>query len=156
MADYFLESSALIKRYKIEPGTDIVNSLFIPTHRLFYLNLAAFEVRKVFCRLYRYPMNQDRPVSRKEYERLLAFFDQDLIAMHCLDLDDRMLRKIDAILDKVWLKSIFDLAQLSAFLTAQEQYPDLIFVCSDVRSNLVEAAKIFVADRYVLVPERSM
>lgn len=57
MARYFLESSAFIKRYKREFGTDFVNSLFGNAHELFYLNLAIVEIRKVFYRLWKYPQN---------------------------------------------------------------------------------------------------
>ena len=56
MARYFLESSALVKRYKQEVGTDVVDRLFdFENHELFDLNLAEIEVRKVFYRLWKHP-----------------------------------------------------------------------------------------------------
>ncbi|OIO72213.1 MAG: hypothetical protein AUJ85_10630 [Elusimicrobia bacterium CG1_02_37_114] len=57
MAKYFLESSAFLKRYKEEPGSDYVNNLFTNTSELLFLNLAIVEIRKVFFRLYKYRRN---------------------------------------------------------------------------------------------------
>ena len=75
--------------------------------------------------------------------------------MQRFNIDERMVQNTDIILEKVWLKSIFDLVQLSAFLVIREQYPGLVFICSDIRSNLIKAARIFVTEEYILIPEHS-
>jgi hypothetical protein len=72
--------------------------------------------------------------------------------MKRINFTDEMIEKSTSILEKVWLKSVFDLAQLSAYLIAKETYPDLIFVCSD-KSRLIEAAKLFVDVNHIKIPE---
>lgn len=67
MSKYFLESSAFIKRYKSETGSDVVNNLFNNNHGLFYLNLAIIEIRKVFYRLWKYPLHQDNRITEEEF-----------------------------------------------------------------------------------------
>jgi hypothetical protein len=82
MPKYFLESSAFIKRYKSEIGSDVVNNLFNDNHDLFYLNLAIIEIRKVFYRLLKYPLNQDGQITEEEFNRLNRLFDADSLQMH--------------------------------------------------------------------------
>jgi len=65
-----------------------------------------------------------------------------------------MLDKADTILEKVWIPDIFDLAQLSAFLISREEYHDLLFVCSDQRSKLINGAKEIIGEANVIVPEQ--
>ena len=48
MTRYFLESSALVKRYKQEPATDVVDGLFAGDDELYYLNLAVIESSQGF------------------------------------------------------------------------------------------------------------
>ncbi len=83
MAKYFLESSALIKRYKQESGTDFVNSLFKDSHQLFYLNLTIIEIRKVFYRLWKYPQHLENdnlnPITESEFSNLESRFAADLL-----------------------------------------------------------------------------
>jgi len=155
MARYFFESSAFVKRYKKETGSDFINKLFQEQHDLFYLNLAIIEIRKVFYRLYKYPqlLERDIQITKEEFEKLNSQLAVDLLKMHRIEFTDEMIEKSIKILEKVWLKSVFDLAQLSSFLIAKEIYPDLIFVCSDRRSKLIEAAKIFISESEIKIPE---
>jgi len=50
MAEYFLDSSALVKRYIEEPGTDHVLQLFGKGHRLVVSHLARVEVTSALAR----------------------------------------------------------------------------------------------------------
>jgi len=154
MAKYFLESSAFVKRYKKEKGSDFVNNLFIEGHDLFYLNLAIVEVRKVFYRLYLWPQNLegDIQITEEEFQKLESEFATDLLKMHKIDFTNEMIERTTAILKKIWLKSVFDLAQLSSFLIAKEVYPDLIFICSE-KSKLIKAARVFVNPTDIKIPE---
>lgn len=153
MASYFLESSALVKRYKTEAGTDFIDGLFSDQNELFYLNLAIIETRKVFYRLWRHPQGIDQPITESEFRASMAQFAHDLRAMNRIEFTDEMIEKSDEILERIWLRSIFDLAQLAAYLIAKEEYPDLIFVCADERSHLVSAALSFVPEDSVIVPK---
>jgi len=155
MAKYFLESSAFVKRYKTELGSNLVNRLFDEKHELFYLNLAIIEIRKVFYRLYKWTQNLegDRPITEKEFQFLESQFAADLLTMKRIEFTDEMIEKSTEILEKIWINSVFDLVQLSAFLIVKEIYPDLIFICSDKRSNLIGAASVFVNSTEIRVPE---
>lgn len=154
MAKYFLESSAFVKRYKQESGSDFLNRLFTEEYDLFYLNLAIIEVRKVFYRLYLWPQNLEgnSRMTEEEFQKLESKFAADLLKMHRIDFTNEMIEKTAKILEKIWLKSVFDLAQLSSFLIAKEIYSDLIFVCSE-KSKLIKAARIFVNSTNIKIPE---
>jgi predicted nucleic acid-binding protein len=154
MAKYYLETSAFVKRYKKEEGSDFINKLFNEEHDLFYLNLAIIEIRKVFYRLYLWPQNLEgnSRITKEQFLALNARFAQDLLKMKRINFTDEMIEKSTSILEKVWLKSVFDLAQLSAYLIAKESYPNLIFVCSE-KSKLIGVAKLFVDVNNIKIPE---
>jgi predicted nucleic acid-binding protein len=154
MARYFIESSALIKRYKHEYGSETVNDLFDVNNELFCLNLAVMEVRKVFYRLWRYPLQQDTQISEEEFHKLESRFAADLSIMNRIAFTEEMVQRSTEILEKVWIPNIFDFAQLIAYKITKEEYDDIIFVCSDVRSNLVSATRELFGDNYLLVPEQ--
>ncbi len=152
MPKYFLETSAFLKRYKEEAGSNIVNSLFNNRHELFYLNLAIIEIRKVFYRLRKYPLQQDDPITEEEFNALSSRFAEDILQMQRIEFTEEMIGQAIAILEKAWVPNIFDLAQLSAYLIAKKEYPDIIFVCSDERSKLIEGVKQFVREGDIIIP----
>ena len=152
MSKYFLESSAFIKRYKNEAGSDIVNNLFNNNHDLFYLNLAIFEIRKAFYRLWKYPLQQENQITEEEFKSLVSRFAADTRQMYRIEFTEEMIERASSVLEKIWIRSIFDLAQLTAYLIAKQEYPDMIFVCSDERSKLIEGVKQFVQERDIIVP----
>ena len=152
MPKYFFESSAFIKRYKSETGSDVVNNLFNNNHDLFYLNLAIIEIRKVFYRLRKYPLQQDDPITEEEFKALSSKFAEDILQMQRIEFTEEMIGQTISVLERVWIPNIFDLAQLSAYLIAKQEYSDMIFVCSDERSKLIEGVKQFVQEGDIIVP----
>src|SRR4030042_3800689 len=152
MSKYFLESSAFIKRYKSETGSDVVNNLFNNNHGLFYLNLAIIEIRKAFYRLWKYPLQQENQITEEEFKSLVSRFAADTRQMYRIEFTEEMIERASSVLEKIWIRSIFDLAQLTAYLIAKQEYPDMIFVCSDERSTLIEAVKRFVPENDVIIP----
>ncbi|MDI6766955.1 MAG: type II toxin-antitoxin system VapC family toxin [Bacteroidota bacterium] len=152
MQKYFLETSAFLKRYKVEAGSDIVNRLFENKSELFYLNLAIIEIRKVFYRLRKYPLQQDNPITEEDFNTLTSRFAADILQMQRIAFTEEMIEEAITILEKVWIPNIFDLTQLSAYLIAKKEYPDIIFVCSDERSKLIEGVKQFVQARDIIIP----
>ena len=152
MPKYFLETSAFLKRYKEEAGSNIVNNLFNNRHELFYLNLAIIEIRKVFYRLRKYPLQQDDPITEKEFNALSSRFAEDILQMQRIEFTEEMIGQAISVLERVWIPNIFDLAQLSAYLIAKQEYSDMIFVCSDERSKLIEGVKQFVQEGDIIVP----
>lgn len=121
---------------------------------IFHLNLALIEVRKVFYRLWKYPFphEQVHQISEQDFKALESALARDLQRMKQIEFTDEMLERAVSILGVVWLKSAFDLAQLAAYLVAKDEYPDLVFACSDERSNLLDAARDFVNEEDILVP----
>src|SRR5262245_44309580 len=72
MATYFLDSSALVKRYHLEAGTAKVNRLFSEQHsRHFIARLAVVEVQSALV--------------RKVREGLVSLTDFDLVRQKFLD-----------------------------------------------------------------------
>ena len=123
MGHYFLESSALVKRYKQETGTAFIDRLFAEeTHELFYLNLAVIEIRKVFYRLWKYPQGGEKEVqiTDEAFMALEKAFANDLRRMRRIAFTEDMIDQSIKILEQVWVRSVFDLAHLSAYLVAQE------------------------------------
>jgi len=97
---------------------------------LFYLNLAIVEVRKVILRLWKNPLNQDAQITEDEYQYLESRFAADVKGMQEISFTEEMINKSLDFLrtaseNNVWIKSSFDLAQLTAYITAQEEINDL-------------------------------
>src|SRR4030042_1154592 len=115
MSKYFLESSAFIKRYKPEIGSDVVNNLFNNNNDLFYLNLAIIEIRKVFYRLWKYPLHQDNRITEEEFKALVSRFAADTLQIYKIVFTEEMIERADSILERAWVPNIFDLTQLSAY-----------------------------------------
>lgn len=78
MTVYYLESSALVKRYKSETGSDFVEELFEGkvAGELFVTSyLSVLEVNTVAARLLKAKL-----LERRQYEQLVASFAQDISA----------------------------------------------------------------------------
>jgi hypothetical protein len=159
MAKYFLESSAFVKRYKNENGSAFINGIFNGQDELFYLNLSLIEIQKIFYRLWKYPLQQDIQqniqITEKEFKVLMSRFASDLqqTFMHRIELTEEMIKNVTSVLEVIWIRSVFDMMHISAYLMVRQEYSDIIFVCSDFRSNLVQAAKKFVPEEFVIIPE---
>jgi len=118
MANYYLETSAFLKRYKQEKGSNFVNQLIEDnSSSIFYLNLTIAEISKVFFRLYKYPqdLEKDKQISKEVFENLQGQFAQDLLKMKKISLTEEIIEKTKKILEKDYLKSVIDLLHLSAF-----------------------------------------
>jgi predicted nucleic acid-binding protein len=76
MPRYFLDSSALVKRYHQEAGSASVESLLArPGHRFFISRLALVEVHSAFARLVR-----EAVISPTDFVRLMARLEEDVAA----------------------------------------------------------------------------
>ena len=74
MATYFLDTSAIIKRYIFEPGQAWILSLCNPAqdHDLYISQVALVEVVAAICRRAR-----EKSISSAERDRLITVFRQD-------------------------------------------------------------------------------
>lgn len=76
MARYFLDSSALVKRYHQESGADDVERLMdAPGNRFFISRLAIVEIHSCFARLVREGM-----LANVDFEKLIARLKADVSA----------------------------------------------------------------------------
>jgi len=74
MSTYFFDSSALVKRYRSEAGSDVVERLFVdPTARCYISRRAVVEVQRVFSRRVR-----EREITEQELDSLRDRFYRDL------------------------------------------------------------------------------
>jgi predicted nucleic acid-binding protein len=74
MARYFLDSSALVKRYHEEVGSDAVDDLFNdPGNRFFISRLALVEIHSAFARLVR-----EGILREAEFDKLIARMEGDV------------------------------------------------------------------------------
>lgn len=74
MARYFLDSSALVKRYRQESGSEQIRSLFDePNGRFFISRLAIVELVSAFSRLVR-----EAVLDRLAFDEALARLDADV------------------------------------------------------------------------------
>ena len=91
MANYYLETSAFLKRYKQEKGSNFVNQLIEDDPSLiFYLNLTIAEISKVFFRLYKYPqrLEQDGQITEEVFNILRNQFASDLLKLNKISLKE--------------------------------------------------------------------
>jgi predicted nucleic acid-binding protein len=96
MPAYYLEPSAMFKRYRREQGSEVVNELFekrTPDEHFATSYLSALEVRTVAAR-----MQRGRLLRPSQYRRLLAQFATDLARVHLLPLEDTV---VDEALDLI-------------------------------------------------------
>jgi uncharacterized protein len=74
MARYFLDSSALVKRYHQETGSAHVDQLFqAPGNRFFISRLALVEVHSSFARLVR-----EDVLTESDFDKLILRLDDDV------------------------------------------------------------------------------
>lgn len=74
MARYFLDSSALVKRYHLESGSSTVQNLFQASDNRFFISrLAMVELHSTFARLVR-----EGTLANSDFARLIARLDADV------------------------------------------------------------------------------
>lgn len=154
MANYYLETSAFLKRYKQEKGSNFVNQLIEDnSSSIFYLNLTIAEISKVFFRLYKYPqyLEGNKLITEEVFNDLQSQFASDLIRMNKISLTEEIIESTKKILKKGYLKSIIDLLHLSAFLIIREEFPETKLISAD--GNIIEIAKKFIPESDIINPK---
>src|SRR6185437_541077 len=74
MADHFLDTSALAKHYRMEPGTDVIDALLAdPNHRHFISRLAVVEFHSALAKSVRAGL-----LTPREFEALTTRFRADV------------------------------------------------------------------------------
>jgi len=132
--NYFLDTSALFKRYTDEQGTKTINKVFEEKANLFISQLTITEVTSNLKRL----VEIDRLITDAEFRQVLKVFLGDIAggAIYTLDVTPKVVLKSVDLCTEHYLTPI-DALQLATALSIKSGNP--VFVCSD--HKLIEVAE---------------
>ena len=130
----YLDSSALVKRYMKEAGSNDLKFIMAENQKIATSKLAYPEILSAFMR-----KRRERKISRKALDAVLARFGTDWDGMYVVEFHDELLPGIKSLVEKYPLKGA-DAVHLSSALwlehTAKEK---VTFVASD--ESLLKAAR---------------
>ena len=129
----YLDSSALVKRYTEEAGTDFVKSILttnglITTSKLTYPEILSALMRKV----------RSGEIEKKTFNGILDKIDKDWDHILVLDFHNDLLPIVKTLIEKHPLKAADAIHLSSALWLKLSSKVDVTFVASD--SNLLKAA----------------
>jgi predicted nucleic acid-binding protein len=129
----YLDSSALVKRYTKEVGTDFVKSILatdglITTSKLTYPEILSALMRKV----------RSGEIKKKTFNGIVDKFDKDWEHILVLDFHNDLLPIVKTLIEKHPLKAADAIHLSSALWLKLSSKVDVTFVASD--SNLLKAA----------------
>src|SRR5713226_4059555 len=134
MATYFLDTSAIVKRYIFEQGQAWILSLCNPaqSHDLYISQAALIEVVAAICRRAR-----EQSISITERDRLITVFRQDSEESYNIWPVTTDLYNAAGDLCRSHRLRAYDAVQLACVLALRQdslanQAPEPIFVCADV------------------------
>jgi predicted nucleic acid-binding protein len=135
MQNLFFDTSALVKRYYEEPGTEFVDSLVTDDDtKVVLTSIAVVETVSAFRRKY----NREDIGDDVLDELLASFFDEALSDFLILPTEESLLvNSFELVLDND-LRTL-DSLQLSAALSVSENVEELVFVSAD--KELVSVAE---------------
>ena len=132
MADHFLDTSALAKHYRMEPGTDVIDALLAdPNHRHFVSRLAVVEFHSALAKSVRAGL-----LTPREFAVLTARFRADVkdkqfevvrVLVPHFRRAEECIRRLGARLNLRTLDAI----QMAIDLVLNESSHSLVFVSSD-------------------------
>jgi len=126
---FFIDTSALFKRYQPEQGTDLVcNILEDAKQPVFISSISIIEVISNLKRL----LEIDKITTEEQFHQQRSFFYQDIasLGITVLDVTAEDIIKAESLILKRYMKPL-DSIQLAIALNLQED--DLTFVSSDQR-----------------------
>lgn len=135
MGHLFFDTSALVKRYCEETGTDVVDELVESQQTTVVLtSLSVIESVSAFRRKY-----NTGDVSRSVVNELIAdFFREALSEFLLMSMEESLFEHSFELILEDDLRTL-DSLQLSAAVSVSEQVDELTFVCAD--DELVEVAE---------------
>ncbi len=130
----YVDSSALVKKYVLEPGSDRVHKLLAQSGMAVTSKMAYPEI---FAGLSR--KRREKGIAEKDYRYALADFESDWLALLIIEFQDELLPVIKQLLTKHALKGA-DAVHLASALWIQKAAKEKVsFVASDIQ--LLRAAK---------------
>jgi uncharacterized protein len=138
VAAYFLDTSAVVKRYVQETGTSWIRKLAAPAsgHFLYVARIADVEVAAALAR-----RRQQGSLSPAKATAGLSQFRQDLAQDYrVMEMSIPLLQHAARIADVHVLRA-YDAVQLAASLEVRSQVPPLILVSADADLNRAALAE---------------
>ncbi|MGH7822031.1 MAG: type II toxin-antitoxin system VapC family toxin [Candidatus Binatia bacterium] len=131
---YFLDSSALVKRYLSEPGSDLVRALFRKrSRRLAVSRIAYAEVVAAVARAWR-----ERLVDDVARDKILDRIEKDFGTLEVIEVRRMIIERIPTLVLRQPLRA-YDAVQLASALTLKERGGSVDFWGDDGR--LITAAR---------------
>lgn len=133
---YFLDTSALVKRYHPEPGSVVVQELFDDAANLIVISVLTFaETLVVLDRI-----AKQAGMTRAEFHEAIGGFYVDYRQQRfaAIEVLERHLQDCHRLIFEFHLTAA-DALILAAALTTRAQHPT--FVCADARSGFLQAAE---------------
>jgi uncharacterized protein len=133
---YFIDTSALFKRYTDEPGSEVVNKVFAERASRFISQLTITEVVSNLKRL----AEIDHLISDAEFKQVMKIFLGEIAggAIYTLDVTPKVVLLSVDLCSEHYLTPI-DALQLATALSIKSSNP--LFVCSD--HKLVKVAESY-------------
>lgn len=123
MNRYFFDSSALIKYYIEEEGSDKVVNLILNATSIYISKLSIVECISVLRRAYK-----ENRISKESYDYTKSRMITELSGMYLLDVDDSIISNVIEILDSFQMKTL-DAIQLASVYFCESKVD--FFVLSD-------------------------
>lgn len=130
---YFLDTSALVKRYLPEPGSDQVRSLFRRRRRIAVSRIAYAELLAAVSRACR-----EGAVTEAARDSVFAAVKRDFAVLHVTEVKRSLIEKTALLVLRHPLRA-YDAVQLASALTWQERGAAVDFWGAD--GVLVDAAR---------------
>jgi predicted nucleic acid-binding protein len=139
MSFYYFDSSAIVKGYTDETGTELVNSLLLPENSILMSAITGVEVAAALARKLR--TNQ---ISQQQYQLAYESFEHDYDNIYLKkDVDNMIIQLAMQLTQRHPLRG-YDAVQLSSALVYKNHFEEeglgnTVFVCAD--DNLNSAAE---------------
>lgn len=127
----FLDSSAIVKRYINEPGSEKLNELCAAASSVILSIITSVEVSSAFSR-----SKREKKITSSQLKLLKLEFSKDLNAAEIVELYPRVISQSKQCLERTALRSL-DAIQLASAIVAEVD----LFITSDERQ--IKAAKAF-------------
>ncbi len=125
----YFDTSALVKLYVEEPGSELVKACTRECYIVATSRVAYAEARAAFARAWREEMLGDQ-----EYLEVVSNFKEEWPSFFTLNLSDSVLQRVDVLIDKYSLRG-FDVLHLAStfVLSRQNEGERLLVGCWDAR-----------------------
>jgi predicted nucleic acid-binding protein len=130
----YCDTSALVKRYFQEAGTESVQKIFERAKIITISQIGFIETISAF-----YRKQRSEPVSSRKFNSLIRNFKKDWESLHTIVLRDQIFVKAEQLIMKYFLRSYDAIHLTSAVIVQSELKTQLHFIASDI--HLLKAAQ---------------